>query len=239
MISVVFFETTVLIASSIREVETTPKPIEHRFYDGSQGLIRFAASGKIIGITSHTVEEQTEHRLEKALKDTIEECMGDRKLIDEDYERFSTILDKTERKLRENVRSLDRLATLLTQVRQIKTLEVLPMYGELAKDSPPRAWTFTPKLKPIAIEVTEIQWRRYANSLKYKEIIPDEIDMEVLSEAIILKRERFPSNEFFITSADKHFSGSSKDPWNRIPIRIKEQFKISCCHPNEIINLLR
>ena len=238
MLSVVFFDTTVLIAASIREIESAPSPIEHKFYDSSQGLIRLAPKGKIIGIISHTVEEQAENRLEKALKDTIQECIGDRKLIDEDYERYSIILDKVERNFKENIRLLDRLATRLVQVREIKTTEVLQMYSELAEDRPPKAWTFTPKLKPVAKQVTKIQWERYLASLKWKELIPDEIDMEILSEAIYLKRKRFSAQYFFLASADKHFSGSSKEPWNLIPTRIKEQFQILCHYPNEIINLV-
>lgn len=239
MLPVVFFESTVLIAASIREIKMSPTPIEHMFYDASIGLIRLAPKGKIIGIVSYTVEEQAESRLDKALKDTIQDCMGDRKLIDKDYERFSIILDKVERNFRENIQHLDRLASRLEQVREVKTIEVLPMYGELAEDLPPKAWTYTPKLKPVARQVTKIQWERYLDGLKWKAIVPDELDMEILSEAICLKRERFSAHVFFLASADKHFSGSSKEPWNRIPMRIKEQFQISCNYPNEIIALVR
>jgi len=239
MLSVVFFDTTVLIAASVREVESAPTPIEHEFYAGSQGLLRLSPKGKIIGISSYTVEDQAENRLEKALKDTILECMGDLKLLDEDYERYSIILDKVERSFRENIRLLDRLATSVVQVREVKTLEVLPMYGELAEDRPPKAWTYAPKFKPVARQVTKIQWERYLDGLKWKEVVPDEIDMEILSEAICLKRGRFQPHTFFLASADKHFSGSSKEPWNRIPIKIKEQFQIFCHYPNDIIELVR
>jgi len=239
MPSVVFFETTVLIAASIREIEFSPTPIEHMFYDTSKGLIRLAPKGKIIGIISYTVEEQAERRLEKALKDTIQECIGDRKLIDEDYETFSVILDKVGRNFKENIRCLDRLATSLEQVREVKAVEVLPMYGELAGERPPVAWTYTPRLKPVAITVTRLQWERYLAGLRWKEIIPDEIDMEILSEAICLKRERFSGHRFFLASLDKHFSGSPREPWNQIPIKIEEQFQIFCNYPNEIIELVR
>jgi len=239
MQSIVFFETTVLIAASIREIEHSPTPIEHAYYDSSKGLIRLAPKGKIIGIISYTVEEQAERRLDKALKDTIEECMGDRKLIDADYKTFSAILDKVGRNFKENVQCLDRLATSLEQVRDVKTREVLPMYGDLAGERPPIAWTYNPPLKTIAIQVTKLQWKRYLDGLRWKEIIPDEIDMEILSEAICIKRDRFSGFRFFLASIDKHFSGSPKEPWNQIPIKIEDQFQVLCNYPNEIIELVR
>jgi len=239
MLPVVFFESTVLIAASIREIELSPTPIEHEFYDASKGLIRLAPKGKIIGIISYTVEEQAESRLEKALKDTIQECIGDRKLIDDDYETFSTILDKVGRNFKENTQCLDRLATSLEQVREVKTREVLIMYGELAGKRPPVAWTYTPKYKSVARGVTRLQWERYYAGLRWKEIIPDETDMETLSEAICLRRERFSGHRFFLASVDKHFSGSSIEPWDQIPVKIEEQFQIFCKYPNEIIELVR
>lgn len=238
MRNVIFFDTTILIAASIREIESAPSPIEHKFYDGSQGLIRMSPKGKVIGITSYTVEEQAENKLAKALKDTILECVGNLKLVDKDYKTYSIILDKVERNFRENIRLLDRLATNLVRVRNIKTQEVFPMYSELAGDRPSKAWTFTPKLKQVAKQVTKIQWGRYLDGLKWKGLIPDETDMEILSEAIYLKRERFSQHIFFLVSSDKHFSGSSKEPWNIIPKRIKTQFQIFCNYPNEIINLI-
>jgi hypothetical protein len=233
---VVFFETSVLIAASIRDIESSPKLIEHEFYDGSIGLIRLSSTGMFIGITSYTVEEQAESKLETALKDTIEESIGTKELTDMDRDVYSTILDKVERNFRANIRVLDRLATNPEDVRKTKTEEVLPMYGEIAADRPSTAWTLDPKLWWVTREVNKIQWKRFSAGLKWKEIIPDPIDMEILSEAIYLKRNRFPEDAFFLASTDKHFSGSSIEPWKLIPPRINKQFQINCAYPKTIMN---
>lgn len=235
MPTVVFFETSVLIAASIREVESSPTPIQHEFYDGSIGLIRFSSKGKIVGITSYTVEEQAENKLEKALKDTIEESIGTQKLTDMDRQIYSTIMDKVERNFRENVRVLDRLATNLEEVRKVKTEEVLPMYSNIAEDRPTAPYTFGSKLKRVTKQVAVLQQKRYYSGLRWKEIIPDEIDMEIISEAVCLKRNRFSNDTFFLASTDKHFSGSSMEPWKMIPPRINDQFQIDCAYPNEIL----
>jgi hypothetical protein len=235
---VVFFDATILIAASVREVETSPSPIEHEFYDSSIGLIRLI-SREIVGITSYTVEEQAKHKVEKGLKDTIVERIGTRYLTDMDREMYSTILDKVERNFKANIRVLDILSTNLKEVRKIKTEEVLPMYGEIAEDIPPRTWSLTKKFKPVAKYIDRMQIGRYYAGLKWKEIIPEESDLEILSEAICLKRNRFTADNFFVASSDKHFSGSSKDPWDKIPLRINELFKISCLYPHEIINRIQ
>ncbi|MBU2577536.1 hypothetical protein KKA69_01760, partial [Patescibacteria group bacterium] len=58
-------------------------------------------------------------------------------------------------------------------------------------------------------------------------------DRVILSEAVHLRRKRFPDVEFYLASCDKHFSGFRK-PWDVIPKEIKKQFGISCCLPRDI-----
>ena len=108
---VVFFETTVLVAGSISSI-VAGTPIKHRHYDETKKLIKKAEKRKITGITTMRVEIQARQKLDKAIKDTMEECLKEATNNEKKkyYESLSIILDDAERKLIKNLEMLDRLS---------------------------------------------------------------------------------------------------------------------------------
>lgn len=237
---VVFFETTVLIAGSISSI-IAGITIKHRNYEETKKLIKKAEERKIIGITTMRVEIQARQKLDKAIKDTMEQCL---KEVTNDekkkyYESLSIILDDAERKLIKNLEMLDRLS--VTSGRRIKELNrVAMMYKELStkhRRPPPIAWSDNPRFKRLAKEITKMQMRNYQKKkkkLEEKPIIPDIIDMEILAEAVALKKDRFSNNPFYLASLDKHFAGFV-EPWLDIQKEIKKRFRIICGSPKAIL----
>lgn len=102
MAPVVFFETSTLVAASIRALEGD---IEHSKYSEAKGLVNLVANKEIIGITSLITEEQANKVLEKALLDVME--LENRPTTVDEFRKYSTILDAIQRKYLENISHMD------------------------------------------------------------------------------------------------------------------------------------
>lgn len=242
----VFFETSVLISSSIRGIVEN-KEIKHPFYDQSKGLISLIIKRDtdIQGVITSTVKNQAIYVIDKAVLSLITEKY---KLTDinrkDIYNNFHEIFDFAERQLGEFIESLDLLRTNESIVESILTDEVNPMYFEIEKEEikyPEKPTACSPKFAQIAREISHIQYKRHQKKLEKmskKAIYPDPIDLRILSEAIYLKRYRFEDEEMFLASLDNHFSGMSP-PYTQIPIEIKKKFEIICEIPIDIIKNLK
>jgi hypothetical protein len=236
---VVFFETSTLVAASIRALEGD---IEHSKYSEAKGLVNLVANKEIIGITSLITEEQANKVLEKALLDVME--LENRPTTVDEFRKYSTILDAIQRKYLENISHMDRLSIDKEEVDRIEKEEVYPMYDRLeyeARNRPPKVTSSSPRFKGVARDVNRMIFGRYKRAmirLEEKSIVPDRIDRIILSEAIYLKRTRFPKEKYCLASLDNHFCGFTA-PHIQIPISIKEYFDISCCSPSEIIKKIR
>ncbi len=241
-ISVVFFEVTVLIAASVREVGIDVElKIEHKYYSESKGLINYIKKGKIIGITTVTIEEQANKKLEKAILDELKDKIG--KIDKEKFKNYTTLFDSIQRKFIDNIRLMDRLHVDENTTQQIMEKEVNPMYSELSKEEtlpPEPVWALSFKFKQLARDITRMQKKQHMkkmDKLKEKSIIPDPTDKLILSEAIYLKRGRFKNYDMYLVSLDKHFSGFA-NPYEEIPKRIEEKFKIECLTPRMLLPLI-
>jgi len=235
---VVFFETTTLVAASIRALKGN---IEHDKYSESKGLVKLAVKRKISGITTFTIEEQANRALEKALLDVMG-TNSHSKTIDE-IRNYTLILDAIQRMYLENISVMDRLSTDKEEVAKIEEEEAYPMYEELyagVRERPQKTYTSSPKFKGLARDINRMEMSKHKNTmrkLQEKSIIPDYYDRIILSEAIYLKRNRFPQNKLYLSSLDNHFSGF-KYPFKKIPEKIKELFGIECFAPSKIMDLL-
>lgn len=242
-IPIVFFEVSTLIAASVREV-TEDLTIEHKFYSESKGLVNLISKRCCRGITTFTVEEQANSKLEKAIQDELREKEAEIRRDKEKYRAYTILYDSIQRKFLENLRKMDRLSVDEEKTKEILTKEVVPMYYEIFKEEtePPEAvWSLSARFKRVAIEITNMQRRRHyrkLDKLKEKSIIPDYTDMLILSEAAYLKRTRFKNQKMFLASLDNHFSGISS-PYQKIPIEIERRFKIKCLTPIKLITYLR
>lgn len=236
---VVFFETSTLVAASIRALKGD---IEHDNYSESKGLVNLAAKRKILGITTFTIEEQANKVLEKALLDVMGTDKHT-KTIDE-FRNYALILDAIQRMYSENISVMDRLSTDKKEVDKIEEEEVYPMYEELdagVREKPEKTFSSSPKYKGLARDINRRTYSKYKSTLRYlekKSIIPDYYDRIILSEAIFLKKNRFPQQIFYLSSLDNHFCGF-KYPFKKIPEKNKELFDIECFSPSEIMRLIK
>lgn len=235
---VVFFETSTIVAASIRALKGN---IEHDKYSESKGLVNLAVKRKILGITTFTIEEQANRALEKALLDVMG-TNSHSKTIDE-FRNYALILDAIQRMYLENISVMDRLSTEKDEVAKIEEEEVYPMYEELdagVRDKPEKTYSSSPKFKGLARDINKMVYGKYKNTLRKlqeKSIIPDFYDRIILSEAIYLKRNRFQRQRFYLSSLDNHFCGF-KYPFKKIPERNKELFGIECFAPSKIMELI-
>jgi hypothetical protein len=235
----VFFETSTLVAASIRALEGS---IQHSRYSESKGLVNQAAKREILGITTFNIEEQANNALEKALLDVMELNKPPETI--EEFRNYSTILDAIQRMYLENISFLDRLSTDKDEVVRIEEEEVYPMYEALdanVREPPEKVYTISPKFMRTANYVNRIVFGRYKQTMKRldeKSIIPDSYDRTILSEAVYLKRNRFQKQRFCLASLDNHFCGF-KTPYTEIPEKIKELFYIECLSPSNIIPLIK
>jgi hypothetical protein len=235
---IVFFEVSVLLAASI----FVTKIVQHKRYSDSRGLINKSRGGEITGITSITVERQAERTLEIALKRTIDDegALSIDKTTT--FEPVSTIFDVVQRNLNYNIESLDRLKTDRQETDKIASEEIYPLYYELYKTKfkeikPFKPYTESPIYKRLASTIYLESRRRFDKTmtqLDRKSIVPDDVDIQILSDAVFLKRNRFKKAIFYIASLDNHFCGK-KDPYTSIPIEIEKKFEIKCRLPNEIL----
>ncbi|GCC11217.1 hypothetical protein IPdc08_01267 [archaeon] len=132
---VVFFEVTVLIAASVRELDIDEKlKIEHKYYSESKGLINYVQKGEIIGITTVTIEEQANKKLEKAILDELGDKIEKMQKDKEKFKNYTTLFDSIQRKFIENIRLMDRLHVDEDITQQIMAEEVNLMYRELLKE---------------------------------------------------------------------------------------------------------
>jgi hypothetical protein len=89
---VIFFETSALVAASIKDLSAG---VEHDRYTESKGLLNLSSDTKTKCITTLSIEEQANKVLEKALLNIME----NEKIpttIDE-YRKYPTILDAVQR----------------------------------------------------------------------------------------------------------------------------------------------
>lgn len=235
---VIFFETSALVAASIKDLNGS---IEHNRYAESKGLLNLASDTKTKCITTLSIEEQANKVLEKALLDVME--LEKRPDTVEEFRKYSTILDAVQRMYIENISFMDRLSTHKDTIAEIEDNEVYPMYDRLnanIREKPPKAYAVSNKFKGLARDINRDlmdEHRKKLDKLKEKSIMPDSKDRIILSEAIYLKRERFPRDTFYLSSLDNHFCGF-KSPFTQIPEKIKEIFSITCLSPQRIIRLI-
>ncbi len=228
-----------MIAASIREFDENFQ-IQHPFYDQSKGLVNLVSKGRIVGITTYTVEEQAGDRIEKAILDELKMEKEDIRKDKEKFRIYSNLLDIIQRKFIENIRLMDRLYVDESKKLEILQNEVTPMYRGLLQKAiqrPEWTWSDSPLFKRLAIGLSKYERKKHDLKLKKledKSIIPDLTDQHILSEAIYLKRTRFPDYKFCIASCDNHFSGF-KEPYEGIPREIEERFGIICDLPANLI----
>lgn len=234
---VVFFETSTLVAASVRALEGN---VQHDRYSESKGLVNQAAKREIMGITTLNIEEQTNKALEKALLDVMKKPPD----TADEFKNYALILDAIQRMYFENISFMDRLSTNKDEVTKIEVTEVYPMYDELdssAREKPEKTYSISHRFKGVARDVNRIEFGRYKQKMKQlqeKSIIPDYYDRIILSEAVYLKRNRFQNETFYLSSLDNHFSGL-RAPYTQIPETIKENFDIDCQTLSKIMALLR
>lgn len=236
---VIFFETSALVAASIKDLSAG---VEHDRYTESKGLLNLSSDTKTKCITTLSIEEQANKVLEKALLNIME----NEKIpttIDE-YRKYPTILDAVQRMYNENISLMDRLSTNKDVVAKIENDEVYSMYYDLdadARERPPKTYALSTKYMGLARDINREsmgEYKKKLEKLKEKSIMPDAKDRIILSEAIYLKRERFPDDKFYLSSLDNHFCGFVQ-PYSQIPAKIEELFDITCLSPQRIIWLLK
>lgn len=229
----VFIETSTLIAASIRYNQK----YTHKFYDNSKALFNFFANyiSKQIGITSDTVIEQAKSKLEKAIGDLIYETEGsDFKMQDTEkyYETVAKIKETADDVLRKNIRLLGKVPIDEIELTKIKNTEVVPFFNEIENELQQREKIHIGiKLPRDLIKTIEKRNKPYFKGL------PDHNDIEILSEAIYIKRTFFKTEKFFIASLDTHFSPTQKD--STVRDKIKEKFSIVCDWPKTIFEEIK
>jgi len=229
----IFIETSVLLAASVK-----CEKYLHKEYDSSKSLFNLFM-GHIplqLGWTSDTVIHQAENTLEKVVGDVISETEGS-DLKNKDsvnyYNILSRIKDVAEDNLRRNIRSLTKMPIDETQVNSIKIDEVNPFFSKLGSEIKVAGQFFVSGVRLSSRAKKQIA-RGNRPSYKGK---PDQIDLDLFSEAIYLKRVFLKKGHLLVASLDKHFAPYKKDP--RIRDKIEKEFDIYCDLPREVYNKIK
>lgn len=240
---VIFIETSVLLASSIRtggEKDESSVKIEAKRYPSSLGLIRKAyKSSKCRVITSKTVEDEASDSLNKAIMNTIEEIgLKNDEIMDE----ISIIYDDCERKLNDNLKMIDRLS-VDEETKQRKSEEVMEIYVSISnkyssKVNIPKTWSLSPKYKSVAKEIRKMEeqkFKKIQKRIEEKGGIGGIVDAEIVAEAAALKEDRFSEDIFYIASLDRDIAGGHVEPWSDIRSEFENRFSIFPRFPEEIL----
>lgn len=232
--NVVFIETSILIASSMGGSTDLDK-IKHEKYDASIHLIRKACK-KSICITTYNIDKLAKETLDKAVEKKCNETGN--------YDILADALNIIRRKYLENIRTIDILGVIPNEVDKLFE-EVLEMYRQLqnkALEEPQKIETYDSRFIGLARELNKhekIKHKKLFNKMVDKPLIPDDHDIEHLSEAICIKRNKFNKDIFFIfVSLDNHFIGTYP-PYDIIPPEIEKRYNIKCLSPEKVHDFLK
>jgi len=190
-------------------------------------------------VTSKTVEDEANVTLDKVVMNTIKEVGLD---SDEIFDDLSIIIDDCERKLNDNLKMIDRLA-INEEIKREKAEEVMEIYVSYAnkyRRSKPytTTWSLSHKFRSVVSDIRKIEeskLKEIQRRIDEKGGIAGINDIEIVSEAVALKEERFPRNIFYIASNDQHIAGGHLEPWSEIRRELENKFSTLPRFPEEIL----
>jgi hypothetical protein len=252
----VFVETSVLVSASVYySSQELGVSLIHHFYDVSKNLLdclREKIKQKV-GVTTITVEHEATSVLLKAIGDTIKEELEKRPTErDSLFGVFSVICDVCSDNLDNNFGILVREPIPNEEKRHLM-IEVSKMYDELGRKvsmltSDDYAKTMLSAYGPKRMRKTLYGIYKEQYEIAMKQITRlrdkpvDPTDIEILAEAVYLKRSYGKHVRLLMASTDYHFA-PVKLPGNKesrvISDEIKERFGVVCEYPDRIVKEIK